>query len=77
MSEFDIYGIFVPGLLVFALLAAALTAALRRLLVAIGFYRLVWHPALFDVALFIVVVGAVFVLFNADRGGILPILGTI
>lgn len=75
MGEFDIYGIFVPELLIFALPAAALTALLRRLLVAIGFYRLVWHAALFDVALFIVMVGAVFLIFNAG-GGALPVLGS-
>ena len=28
--------------------------ALRRVLARVGLYRLVWHPALFDLALFVV-----------------------
>ena len=51
IGEFDIYGVFVPALLVWALIALALTAVLRRCLAVIGFYRLVWHRGLFDVAM--------------------------
>ncbi|TPW28144.1 DUF1656 domain-containing protein [Pararhizobium mangrovi] len=64
MAEFDIYGVFVPALLVFAVCAAALTMVVRRVLVAVGFYRLVWHPSLFDVALFVVAIGVVFLIVN-------------
>lgn len=69
MNEYDIYGMFVPALLVFALFGALLTALVRRLLAAVGFYRFVWHPPLFDLALFIVDVGIVFSLFNGLRSG--------
>jgi hypothetical protein len=74
MSEIDLYGIFLPGLLVFSLVAAAATALLRRLLLSIGFYRFVWHPSLFDLALFVLILGVVFVLFHGAGADTLPIL---
>jgi hypothetical protein len=59
IGEFDIYGVFVPALLVWALIALALTAVLRRCLAVIGFYRLVWHRALVDLSLFVLILAAV------------------
>jgi hypothetical protein len=59
IGEFDIYGVFVPVLLVWAMIALALTAILRRVLAAIGFYRLVWHRPLVDLSLFVLLLGAV------------------
>jgi hypothetical protein len=59
IAEFDIYGVFVPALLVFAIVSLLLLLALKRLLTAIGFYRFVWHRPLFDLALGIILFGAV------------------
>jgi hypothetical protein len=59
IGEFDIYGVFVPVLLVWALIALALTSVLRRVLAAIGFYRLVWHRPLVDLSLFVLILAAV------------------
>jgi len=59
IGEVDIYGVFVPLLLVWLAVALPLTAVLRRLLRWLGFYRLVWHRPLFDLALLIMVLGAV------------------
>lgn len=59
IGEFDIYGVFVPALLVWGLLALALTAVLRLVLRGIGFYRLVWHRPLVDLALLVIVLAAV------------------
>jgi hypothetical protein len=59
IAEFDIYGVFVPALLVFAIVALLLALALTRLLEAIGFYRFVWHRPLFDIALGVILFGAV------------------
>lgn len=58
-GEFDLNGVFLSSLLVFAVIAWAVTAVLRRLLALVGFYRLVWHRALFDYALFVLVWGGV------------------
>jgi hypothetical protein len=57
--EIDIYGVLVPALLLWLIVAYALSAVLRRLLQRVGFYRLVWHRALFDFALFVCLLGGV------------------
>jgi hypothetical protein len=55
IGEFDIYGVFVPTLLVWALVAVSLTGVLRAVLARVGFYRLVWHRPLVDLSLLIIV----------------------
>jgi len=62
IGEFNVYGVFVPSLLVWTAIAVALTAVLRIGLRFIGAYRAVWHPALFDLALFVIVLGGVITL---------------
>ena len=59
IRELDVYGLLVPPLLAAAVIALALTWGLRRLLDRRGFYRLVWHATLFDLALFVIVLGLV------------------
>lgn len=58
-GEFDLYGIFVPSLAAWMLLAFLLSLLVRRVLAWTGFYRLVWHRPLFDLALYVVLLGAV------------------
>lgn len=58
IGEVSIYGLFVPPLLLLAVGALAVTRLLRMMLARTRFYRVVWHPALFDFSLFIVVLGA-------------------
>ncbi len=50
-------GVLVPAFALWAAIAFALSVLLRRLLRAVGFYRLVWHRALFDLALTILLLG--------------------
>jgi hypothetical protein len=59
IGEFNVYGVFVPALLVWGLVALALTAMLRKALVWIGFYRLVWHRPLVDLSFLIIILAAV------------------
>ncbi len=59
MGEIDLYGVFIPSLLLSVGVALPLTAGLRRLLRWSGFYRFVWHRPLFDFALLVIVLGAV------------------
>ena len=59
IGEINIHGIFVPALLILTVLALVMSSILRRLLAAVGFYRFVWHPALFDFCLFIILLGLV------------------
>jgi hypothetical protein len=69
IGEIDIYGVFVPILLVWGVIALLITAVLRRILARIGFYRLVWHRPLVDLSLLVIimaVVAAVFPLWIAS-----------
>ncbi len=59
IGELDLYGVFLPALLAWAVVALLLTLALRVVLRRTGFYRLVWHAALFDAALFVILLGGV------------------
>jgi hypothetical protein len=58
IGEVSLYGLYVPPLLLLALAALAASKLLTLVLARIGFYRLVWHPALFDFSLFVIVLGA-------------------
>ncbi|MGO4330914.1 DUF1656 domain-containing protein [Cupriavidus sp. 2TAF22] len=58
-AEIDVYGVFVPSLLALMLVSFAMTACLRALLARAGFYRLVWHRSLFNLALYLIVLGGV------------------
>ncbi len=57
IGEISFYGIYFPWLLVLAALSLLASRVLAHLLARLGFYRLLWHPALFDVALFVIVLG--------------------
>ena len=58
IGEISLYGLFVPPLLLLALAALAVSRLLNLVLARTGFYKLVWHPALFDLSLFVIVLGA-------------------
>ncbi|MGJ5203657.1 DUF1656 domain-containing protein [Bradyrhizobium sp. HKCCYLR20261] len=51
--DIDIAGVLVPSLLLWLIIAYGCIAVLRVLLRRLGVYRLVWHPALFDFALYV------------------------
>jgi len=55
----DIYGVLVPALLLWIIVAYILSAILRRLMQRFDLYRLVWHRALFDFAIFVCLLGVV------------------
>jgi len=69
IGEFDIYGVYVPAFAVYAAIALLLQIAIIRLLDARGFYRLVWHRALFDLAIYVIMLGVV----TAAGASILPL----
>jgi hypothetical protein len=52
LDEVNFLGIYFSGALVAAGVAWIMLMVVRRLLRWIGFYRLIWHPALVDIALF-------------------------
>ena len=70
IGEFDIYGVYFPAFAVFAAIALLLQiVVINRLLDAVGFYRLVWHRALFDLAIYVILLGVV----TAAGASILPL----
>jgi uncharacterized membrane protein YvlD (DUF360 family) len=54
IGESNIGGVFVPSLLIAAVIAFCLTTVVRWSLRRLHLYRFVWHAGLFDVALFVV-----------------------
>jgi len=59
MLEINIGGVFVPAALVWAGSAFVLSSLIDRLVSRTRFYRLVWHRGLFDVAVFVLLWGAI------------------
>jgi hypothetical protein len=55
IGELQLDGVYLSSVLVSAFVALAIAFVMRRLLAWAGAYRLVWHPALFDAALFVIV----------------------
>jgi hypothetical protein len=53
-AEINVFGVFFSGALAAACLAGVALLVVRRLLFHVGFYRLVWHRHLVDLALFII-----------------------
>ena len=52
IGEANLYGLYIPWLGLLALAALLGLWGVRRALAAFGVYRWVWHPALFDPALY-------------------------
>lgn len=67
-GEFDIYGVYFPIFIVFAGVAFLLHLAVRRLFDLLGVYRFVWHRPLFDLAIYVILLGAV----TAAGASVLP-----
>ena len=51
--ELDLFGVIVPSLLLWSVVAYVLARTASKLIARAGLYRHVWHPALFDFALFV------------------------
>lgn len=59
IGDLDISGVYLPTLLVMMLGTYLLFLGLHAVLTRMHFYRLVWHRALFNVALYAVLLGTV------------------
>ncbi|EJM12332.1 Protein of unknown function (DUF1656) [Pseudomonas sp. GM18] len=59
IGDLDISGVFLPTLLVLMGITYVLFLLVHGVLMRLHFYRLVWHRALFNVALYAVLLGAV------------------
>jgi hypothetical protein len=68
IGELDFYGVLISPLLLWAVLAFAVMAVLRRLLAVVGFYHLVWHRPLFDLGLYVIILGLVALVLSREAG---------
>jgi protein AaeX len=59
MQEINLSGVFVPALLLWAAAGFFVSSWIGRTLNRRGFYKWVWHRALFDFAIFVLVWGAI------------------
>ncbi|ANB75283.1 DUF1656 domain-containing protein [Paraburkholderia phytofirmans] len=66
IEDVDIVGIFAPAIVLLMLIAWMLNLAVKRVLEQVGFYRLVWHRHLFDLSMYVVILG-ILVLFTVPR----------
>jgi hypothetical protein len=58
IGEVSLYGVYVPPLLLLTLLALVVSRVINIILARTQFYRFIWHPALFDFSLFVIVLGS-------------------
>lgn len=69
IGELDIGGVFFSPLLFCLLTAMLIRILLSLLLHSTGLYRHVWHRPLFDISLFFILVGVVFIVLNLITTG--------
>ncbi|NDZ16065.1 hypothetical protein C7T35_17715 [Variovorax sp. WS11] len=75
LAEVSLFGIFINAGLVSAFFAVLLLLLLRKGLAHVGAYRLVWHPALVDLALFMLLWGGVAFAADALQVRLFSLLG--
>ena len=61
IKEINLDGILLPPLMGYALAASLLWLVLRFGLTRAGFYRFVWHPPLFNTALYVILLSIIVV----------------
>jgi hypothetical protein len=63
----DLFGFYLPPLVLWSLLALLPHVLIRVGLRGVGFYRAVWHPALFDIALYVVILSSTILTIGGAR----------
>ena len=59
IGEIDIYGVFLPAVLILMLVSYLRCLVVTRLFARVGLYRFVWHRSIFDLAIYVIVLGIV------------------
>ena len=70
IGEFDVYGVYFPLFIVAVVITFILYLVVRRLFDSLGVYRFVWHRPLFDLALYVIMLGVV----TAAGASLLPVI---
>lgn len=65
----DLFGFYLPPILPWALAALVPFVLLSRLARHLGLHAAVWHPPLFDAALYVIVLGALLLGLTLVAGG--------
>jgi hypothetical protein len=59
IGEIDVYGVFLPAVLILMLVSYLLCQIVTRVFARVGLYRFVWHRSIFDLAIYVIVLGIV------------------
>ena len=71
--EFDIFGIYIAPMAAMMVVAYVVLMGLRRVALLTGVLRLVWHPALFQVAVYLIILSAIVLLaYQVGMPGLKP-----
>jgi hypothetical protein len=62
--EIDLFGVILPNLLLWAILAYILTVIVRVIFARVGLYRHVWHRSLFDLSTYVCLLGTIVYFFE-------------
>lgn len=57
--EIDVFGVYVAPIVPMMLAAFLVTLALRWIAVTAGLFRWIWHPALFEFSVYLIVLTAI------------------
>lgn len=57
--EIDVFGVYVAPIVPMMIAALLITLVLRWLAVTAGLFRWVWHPALFEFSIYLIVLTAI------------------
>jgi hypothetical protein len=63
LTESNIAGVYMAPIVLYSFAAFALFLLLRWVLTRLGFWRLVWHPGLFELGLFVSLLSLVVLIF--------------
>jgi hypothetical protein len=57
MGEINFYGIYIPWLVILGIVSILCTRLVSYVMARFGLYRFIWHAALFDLSVFIIILG--------------------
>jgi hypothetical protein len=63
LTESNVAGVYMAPIVLYGLAAGLVFLLLRWILTQLGFWRLVWHPGLFEIGLFISILSALVLVF--------------
>ena len=65
--EIDVFGVLISPFMPLMMLAFTMTMMLRWIAVEFGWARRIWHPALFEFSVFLIILAITVVLFGSLR----------